>query len=70
MNPCQVIVKKNEDRMTDETPLISGAELDQIGIVVHDLDAFTNELTRLFGVWSFSRDGMAGGRDRPAGYLP
>jgi len=56
--------------MTDETPLISGAELDQIGIVVHDLDAFTNELTRLFGVWSFSRDGMAGGRDRPAGYLP
>ena len=39
--------------MTDETPLISGAELDQIGIVVNDLDAFTSELTRLFGIGPF-----------------
>ncbi len=39
--------------MSDETPLISGAELDQVGIVVNDLDAFTKELTRLFGIGPF-----------------
>jgi len=39
--------------MTDVTPLISGAELDQIGIVVYDLDSFTKELTRLFGIGPF-----------------
>lgn len=37
----------------DEAPLISGAELDQIGIVVNDLHAFTRELTRLFGIGPF-----------------
>jgi methylmalonyl-CoA/ethylmalonyl-CoA epimerase len=37
----------------DAAPLISGAELDQIGIVVNDLHAFTRELTRLFGIGPF-----------------
>jgi methylmalonyl-CoA/ethylmalonyl-CoA epimerase len=37
----------------DAAPLISGAELDQIGIVVTDLHAFTRELTRLFGIGPF-----------------
>jgi methylmalonyl-CoA/ethylmalonyl-CoA epimerase len=39
--------------MADESPLISGIELDQIGIVVNDLDSFTREITRLFGVGPF-----------------
>lgn len=39
--------------MADESPLISGVELDQIGIVVNDLDSFTRELTRLFGIGPF-----------------
>ena len=39
--------------MADDTPLISGVELDQIGIVVEDLDSFTRELTRLFGIGPF-----------------
>ncbi len=39
--------------MTSDSPLISGVELDQIGIVVTDLDAFTSELTRLFGIGPF-----------------
>lgn len=39
--------------MTDSTSLSSGAELDQIGIVVHDLHAVTQELTRLFGIGPF-----------------
>lgn len=39
--------------MTDESPLISGVELDQIGIVVNDLESFTKELTRLFGIGPF-----------------
>jgi methylmalonyl-CoA/ethylmalonyl-CoA epimerase len=39
--------------MADATPLISGADLDQIGIVVNDLHAFTQELTRLFGIGPF-----------------
>ena len=37
----------------DTAPLINGAELDQIGIVVNDLHAFTRELTRLFGIGPF-----------------
>jgi methylmalonyl-CoA/ethylmalonyl-CoA epimerase len=37
----------------DATPLISGTELDQIGIVVNDLHAFTRELSRLFGIGPF-----------------
>ncbi len=39
--------------MTDSLPLIDGADLDQIGIVVHDLAACTHELTRLFGIGPF-----------------
>ncbi len=39
--------------MTDPSGLIQGADLDQIGIVVHDLHAFTQELTRLFGMGPF-----------------
>ncbi len=39
--------------MTESTPLISDADLDQIGIVVNDLQAFTRELTRLFGIGPF-----------------
>lgn len=39
--------------MTDSTSLISNADLDQIGIVVHDLYAVTQELTRLFGIGPF-----------------
>lgn len=39
--------------MADESPLISDVELDQIGIVVNDLDSFTHELTRLFGIGPF-----------------
>ena len=39
--------------MTEAASLISGAELDQIGIVVKDLHAFTRELTRLFGIGPF-----------------
>ena len=37
----------------DAAPLISGVELDQLGIVVNDLHAFTRELTRLFGIGPF-----------------
>ncbi len=39
--------------MTDIPPLINNAELDQIGIVVHDLHSVTQELTRLFGIGPF-----------------
>lgn len=39
--------------MTDPSCLIQGADLDQIGVVVHDLHAFTDELTRLFGIGPF-----------------
>jgi methylmalonyl-CoA/ethylmalonyl-CoA epimerase len=39
--------------MTDSPSLISSAELDQIGIVVHDLSVVTQELTRLFGIGPF-----------------
>jgi methylmalonyl-CoA/ethylmalonyl-CoA epimerase len=39
--------------MTDSPSLINSAELDQIGIVVHDLSAVTQELTRLFGIGPF-----------------
>ena len=39
--------------MTDKPSLISDADLDQIGIVVKDLHAFTQELTRLFGIGPF-----------------
>ena len=39
--------------MTDSTSLIGNAELDQIGIVVHDLYSVTQELTRLFGIGPF-----------------
>ena len=39
--------------MTDSTSLIGNADLDQIGIVVHDLYAVTQELTRLFGIGPF-----------------
>jgi hypothetical protein len=39
--------------MADASPLISGADLDQIGIVVNDLHAFAHELTRLFGIGPF-----------------
>ena len=39
--------------MPDPRSLIDGADLDQIGIVVHDLYAFTQELTRLFGIGPF-----------------
>lgn len=38
---------------TDSSPLVSDAELDQIGIVVHDLYSVTQELTRLFGIGPF-----------------
>ena len=37
----------------NDSPLLSGGELDQIGIVVTDLDSFTRELTRLFGIGPF-----------------
>ena len=36
-----------------DSSLITDCELDQIGIVVTDLDAFTRELTRLFGIGPF-----------------
>ena len=39
--------------MANDSPLISNVELDQIGIVVNDLDVFTRELTRLFGIGPF-----------------
>ena len=39
--------------MTSDSPLIDSVELDQIGIVVKDLDTFTKELTRLFGIGPF-----------------
>jgi hypothetical protein len=39
--------------MKDYSPLIGDVNLDQIGIVVHDLDAFTKEFTRLFGIGPF-----------------
>jgi methylmalonyl-CoA/ethylmalonyl-CoA epimerase len=39
--------------MTDASSLISSAELDQIGIVVNDLHAFTEGLSRLFGIGPF-----------------
>ncbi len=39
--------------MANEAPLISGVDLDQIGIVVKDLHAFTQELSRLFGIGPF-----------------
>jgi hypothetical protein len=39
--------------MADIPPLINNAELDQIGIVVHDLHSVTQELTRLFGIGPF-----------------
>jgi methylmalonyl-CoA/ethylmalonyl-CoA epimerase len=39
--------------MTNSPPLIGDADLDQIGIVVHDLYAVTEELTRLFGIGPF-----------------
>jgi hypothetical protein len=39
--------------MSDTPSLISDADLDQIGIVVKDLHAFTQELTRLFGIGPF-----------------
>ena len=37
----------------DSSSLIGDADLDQIGIVVHDLYAVTQELTRLFGIGPF-----------------
>lgn len=39
--------------MTDSSSLIGGADLDQIGIVVNDLHAVTQELSRLFGIGPF-----------------
>ena len=39
--------------MSTLTPLVSNVELDQIGIVVHDLHSVTDELTRLFGIGPF-----------------
>jgi hypothetical protein len=39
--------------MTDSSSLISDVDLDQIGIVVHDLHAVTQELTRMFGIGPF-----------------
>jgi len=39
--------------MMDTSSLIGGTDLDQIGIVVHDLHAVTQELTRLFGIGPF-----------------
>lgn len=39
--------------MSDTSSLISDANLDQVGIVVHDLHAVTQELTRLFGIGPF-----------------
>jgi hypothetical protein len=39
--------------MADASPLIDDADLDQIGIVVNDLQAFTQELSRLFGFGPF-----------------
>lgn len=39
--------------MSDASSLISGADLDQIGIVVNDVKVFTQELTRLFGIGPF-----------------
>jgi methylmalonyl-CoA/ethylmalonyl-CoA epimerase len=39
--------------MTNVPPLINEADLDQIGVVVNDLHAITQELTRLFGIGPF-----------------
>lgn len=39
--------------MSNLSPLINDANLDQIGIVVHDAVKFTQELTRLFGIGPF-----------------
>jgi hypothetical protein len=39
--------------MADLPSLITDVELDQIGIVVHDLRSVTQELTRLFGIGPF-----------------
>lgn len=39
--------------MMDSSPLMSDVDLDQIGLVVHDLHAVTQELTRLFGIGPF-----------------
>lgn len=39
--------------MTDTQSLINDVDLDQIGIVVKDLQSFTRELTRLFGIGPF-----------------
>jgi len=39
--------------MMDTSSLIGNSDLDQIGIVVHDLHALTQELTRLFGIGPF-----------------
>jgi methylmalonyl-CoA/ethylmalonyl-CoA epimerase len=39
--------------MADVPPLVDNVELDQIGIVVHDLHSVTRELTRLFGIGPF-----------------
>jgi methylmalonyl-CoA/ethylmalonyl-CoA epimerase len=39
--------------MDDQPALIQGGDLDQIGIVVNDLHAFTRELKRLFGIGPF-----------------
>ena len=39
--------------MGKQEPLIQDADLDQIGIVVNDLHAFTEELNRLFGIGPF-----------------
>lgn len=39
--------------MNSLTPLVKDANLDQIGIVVHDAVKFSEELTRLFGIGPF-----------------
>ena len=39
--------------MMHTSSLISDPDLDQIGVVVHDLHAVTQELTRLFGIGPF-----------------
>lgn len=39
--------------MSEEASLINNADLDQIGIVVNDVVAFTQQLTRLFGLGPF-----------------
>jgi hypothetical protein len=39
--------------MTDSSSLIGDTDLDQIGIIVNDLHAVTQELTRLFGIGPF-----------------